>query len=329
MSTLKSSSISEDFPLYHNSLIPIIKTDKIIPKGKKILYKSTYTNEHPDFLKLDYMKEKGYKNPYLNEVIKVDRSEEFKKLENIKSRLELINYLKRNRKYSQDPSKLKYVQSEFDIEMNKKRKRIHEMDKSEINNRFLTIAANDSNYYNVITKLNFFNPKAHYQNMKFRNNDSVIPMEKGKYFISKENIGKLEKIKSDLEPQKSSYLTNCNDYKISEAAQRDKNREFTFKRKDFMKDNIITGYKEKIKLPEEKNERWSKFYENYFLMMNKSCGFRKKGGLFTEFSNKNIGSINVNKNDFKKKFLKEKEKEKRHNSYFKINKNIANINNYK
>ena len=142
MSTLKSSSISEDFPLYHNSLIPIIKTDKIIPKGKKILYKSTYTNEHPDFLKLDFMKEKGYKNPYLNEVIKVDRSEEFKKLENIKSRLELINYLKRSRKYSQDPSKLKYVQSEFDIEMNKKRKRIHEMDKSEINNRFLTIAAN-------------------------------------------------------------------------------------------------------------------------------------------------------------------------------------------
>ena len=99
--------------------------------------------------------------------------------------------------------------------------------------------------------------------------------------------------------------------------------------RNFMKDNIITGYKDKIKLPEEKNERWSKFYENYFLMMNKSCGFRKKGGLFTEFSNKNIGSINVNKNDFKKKFLKEKEKEKRHNSYFKINKNIANINNYK
>ena len=60
-------------------------------------------------------------------------------------------------------------------------------------------------------------------------------------------------------------------------------------------------------------------------MMNKSSGFRKKGGLFTEFSNKNFGSINVNKNNIKKKFIKEKEK--RHYSYFKTNKNIANINN--
>ena len=125
--------------------------------------------------------------------------------------------------------------------------------------------------------------------------------------------------------EKSSYLSNLNDYKISEANQRDKNREFNFKRNDYMKTNIITGYNEKIKLPEEKNERWGKFHENYFLMMNKSSGFRKKGGLFTEFSNKNFGSINVNKNNIKKKFIKEKEK--RHYSYFKTNKNIANINN--
>ena len=42
-------------------------------------------------------------------------------------------------------------------------------------------------------------------------------------------------------------------------------------------------------------------------MMNKSYGFRKKGGLFTEFSNKNIGSINVNKNDIRERLKKEKE----------------------
>ena len=126
--------------------------------------------------------------------------------------------------------------------------------------------------------------------------------------ILKENVEKLKKLKSDFEPNKSSYLTNCNDYKISEAASRDKNRELTFKRNDFIKCNIITGKKEKIKLPSEINEKWSKFYENYFLMMNKSCGFRLKGGLFTEFSNKNYGSINVNKNKniLMKKFIQEK-----------------------
>ena len=41
-------------------------------------------------------------------------------------------------------------------------------------------------------------------------------------------------------------------------------------------------------------------------MTNKSYGFKKKGGLFTEFSNKNIGSINVNKNDIRERIRKEK-----------------------
>ena len=329
MSKLKCSSISEDFPLYHNSLIPTIKKPKEKPKGKKILYVNTYTNEHPDFLKLDYMKEKGYRNPYLNEVIKVDRSEAFKKLENIKQRLGIINYLKRNRKYSQDPSKLKYIQTEFDVEMTKKRKKIHEINKNNLelnnlNNKYITIDSNDTNYSNILQKLNFFNPKAHFQGIKYRVHGSHIPTHGEKIFIPEENRDKLEKIKSEFELEKSSYLSNLNDYKISEANQRDKNREFNFKRNDYMKTNIITGYNEKIKLPEEKNERWGKFHENYFLMMNKSSGFRKKGGLFTEFSNKNFGSINVNKNNIKKKFIKEKEK--RHYSYFKTNKNIANIN---
>ena len=134
MSKTKNNSISKDFPLYHNDLIPIYKSNKILPKGKKILFSNVYTNEHPDFLKLDCMKEKGYRNPYLDEVIKVDRSEEFKNLENNKPRLQLINYLKCNRKYSQDPSKLKYIQSQFDIEMYKKRKRIKEMKDNNINN---------------------------------------------------------------------------------------------------------------------------------------------------------------------------------------------------
>ena len=35
----------------------LFKKPKEKPKGKKILYVNTYTNEHPDFLKLDYMKE--------------------------------------------------------------------------------------------------------------------------------------------------------------------------------------------------------------------------------------------------------------------------------
>ena len=326
MSNNKSNSISKDFPLYHSDLIPIYNSHKIIPKGKKILFSNIYTNEHPDFLKLDFMKEKGYRNPYLDEVIKVDRSEQFKKLENNKARLELINFLKSNRKYSQDPSKLKYIQSEFEIEMYKKRKRIETIGNDFSQNKYLITEQNDPNYYKILTKLNFFAPKAHYQNIQYRKNTFEKNKSKGNLYITNENMEKLRKIKSDIEPQKSAYLCNCNDYKISEAEKRDKNREFIFKRNDFNKVDIITGCKKKIKLPEERNERWGKFHENFYLMMNKSCGFKKKGGLFTEFSNKNIGSINVNKNDIKERIKKEKEEKfnkkdkgyKNNNNYYKI-----------
>lgn len=266
------------------------------------------------------MKEKGYRNPYLDEVIKVDRSEELKKLENNKPRLELINYLKSNRKFSQDPSKLKYIQSEFDVEMYKKRKRIQENNENNLNDKYLSTDPSDKNYNNFLTRLNYYTPKAHYQNVQYRS--GIFDQKRGRWLLSKENMAKLEKIKSNLEPQKSAYITNSNDYKISEAAKRDKNREFTFKRKDFMKVNIITGNREKIKLPEERNERWGKFYENFFLMMNQSYGFRKKGGLFTEFSNKNIGSINVNKNDIRERI--KKEREKKYNSSDKSYKNNNN-----
>ena len=80
MSKQKGSSISKDFPLYHSDIIPIYQSNKIIPKGKKTIFSNNYTNEHPDFLKLDCMKEKGYRNPYLDEVITI----EVKNLKNLK-----------------------------------------------------------------------------------------------------------------------------------------------------------------------------------------------------------------------------------------------------
>ena len=41
-------------------------------------------------------------------------------------------------------------------------------------------------------------------------------------------------------------------------------------------------------------------------MLNNKKGFSQKGGLFTEFTNKNIGVINVNKRKNIEKLLKEK-----------------------
>ena len=299
--------MSEDFPLFHSSLIPIHNTEKR-PIGKRIIPSNIYTNEHPDFFKLDYMKEKGYRNPYLDEVIKVDRSEQFKKIESNADRIALINYMKNNRKLSQDPKKLKFIQSEFDLEMHKKRQRKKEEknNKKEDSKMYLSSEPKDSNYLELVKQLNDFSPRMTFHTRRYIDTKDNITL--GKFNISRENFNKIKKIKSEIEPQKSSYLCNCNDYKISEAQNRDKNREFYHKRRDFIKTSLINGFKEKICLPPERNERWGNFYENYLLMANLNNGFRRKGGLFTEFSNKNMGSIMVNKRDIIEKIRKEKEK---------------------
>ncbi len=65
---------------------------------------------------------------------------------------------------------------------------------------------------------------------------------------------------------------------------------------------------ETINPPPYKNSKWSSFLENYFLLMNSKKQFLRKGGYFSEFSNKNIGSINNNKFDIQQRLKKEKEK---------------------
>ena len=44
---------------------------------------------------------------------------------------------------------------------------------------------------------------------------------------------------------------------------------------------------------------------SFFMLMNNQKGFLKKGGLFTEFANKNIGVILMNKRNEKEKKLNE------------------------
>ena len=80
MSIQKNGSVSQNFPLYHTNLIHLyINIEK--PHNKRQKNKFILTNEHPDFFKLDGMKEEGYKNPYLKEVIHVDRNEYFKNID--------------------------------------------------------------------------------------------------------------------------------------------------------------------------------------------------------------------------------------------------------
>ena len=71
-----SGSVSEDFPLYHNEKIPVYIPPNEKKYNKKISnLRIMVSNEHPDIFRIKGMKEGGYKNPFLNEVDKIDRKE--------------------------------------------------------------------------------------------------------------------------------------------------------------------------------------------------------------------------------------------------------------
>ena len=308
MSLHVNGEISKNFPLYHTKLIPIYNSleEKNYTKGKRIKSLNFYTNEHPDFFRLDNMKLSGYRNPYLDEVIKVDRNEQLIKMNSNAEQIDLINYIKSNRKLSQDPKILRVIRSEFEIQMQKKREQISEdRKKTKIANRY-TININDiNNYDKIIKKLDNYTPRINYK-MKLTIDPDENRRKIGKYFISEENYNKLKQLTCQYNPHKSAYITNSNDYKISEANGRDKQKEFTHQRKILNSFNLINYKRGKIKPPLSINEKWSQFYENFYMtLLNNKKGFSQKGGLFTEFTNKNIGVINVNKRKNKEKLLKE------------------------
>ena len=311
MSIHVNGEISKDFPLYHTELIPICRQtleENKHYKGKKQKELNYYTNEHPDFFRLDSMRLSGYRNPYLDEVIKVDRNEQLKKMNLNAEQINLIDFIKTNRKFSQDPKILRLIKNEFDIQMYKKRKQILEdrKKKNKDTNKYTISIKDINNYDKIIRKLDYYTPRINYK-MK----QTIDPDENrkniGKYLTSEENYDKLKQLTCPFNPKKSAYITNSNDYKISEANGRDKQKEFSHKRKIINKFNLINSRKEKITPPLSTNERWSPFYENFYMtLLNNKKGFSQKGGLFTEFTNKNIGVINVNKRNNREILLKEK-----------------------
>ena len=163
-----------------------------------------------------------------------------------------------------------------------------------------------NNYDKIIRDLDHYSPRINYK-MKCTIDPEENTKFLGKYSTSDANYDKVKQISTQYNPYKSIYISNSNDYKISEAYGRDKQKEFSHKRKPINKFNIINYRNEKIIPPISRNEKWSQFYENFYMtLLNNKKGFSQKGGLFTEFTNKNIGVINVNRRNNKEKLLKEK-----------------------
>ena len=124
-----NNAVSSDFPLPLSQYSIINKQRvKIRNPITKNLEVFCYNSEAPDAFRLDNLKENknGYKNPFLDEIIPVNRNEIFKQMEFNANQVKLIDYIKSRREYSQNPLILKYIRTDFDFEMEKKREQIKE-----------------------------------------------------------------------------------------------------------------------------------------------------------------------------------------------------------
>lgn len=353
-----NSSVSRDFPLYHSNIIPLyVSHDEKHYTHKKSGETFVYTNEHPDMFRIEGMKEYGYRNPYLDEVIKVDRSCELKKMDFNRKQINLIDFIKSKRNYSQDPNIIKFIGKANDFDINEKRGRIKKdrlklanlsSDKyryniesnnnnfnlsidnnnksnttnnnalmnSGIANMKYTLTEPDNNFTNrMLNRLDRRIPKLDYKMKGTINLIKEIENEKkehvGNITTSADEMNKFKKYDFFFDPKKSSYLRNSNDYKISEAQQRDLNKEINYQRRPIIKYNVIKDKYEKFNPPPYRGDHWGSFMENYFTLLNDPRQFRRKGGLFSEFSDRNKDVININKNDIHEKLQKEKEEKKR------------------
>ena len=341
-----SNYISEDFPLprgkyertdpYHH------KIEK--PKKNKNPLTNYYNNELPDFIKLDTMIENknGYNNPFLDEVIKLDRSEQLKKMNFNRKQIGIIDFIKSKREYSQDPKILRHIRTDFDIEMQDKRERVLKIDKKKKKPNFTLSKDNEPKkdmFINSLIKLNRYVPKLSYITKKNIINEKLIPLSKSFQNVSVSSYDKdnIQSLSCFIDPKKSSYMKNSSNFNISDA-EKNYDRYFHFERQPLIEYNAIKDVVEEKKRPPLINEKWESFYENYVMLNNRYNGYQRKGGYFTEFSNKNIHNINFQKDYDKEKkmvllqkgIIKEDKKiltklTKKPNKVIKVNNNIKQM----
>ena len=313
----QNNRISDDFPL------PRCKYEEIDFPSKKPLTRNIlnmqnlFNNEVPDVFRLKTMKENnsGYNNPYLSEVIKFDRSEQLKKINSTRDQVKLIDYIKSKRELSQNPKILRYIRTEYDMEVQNKRDRIlKEKSCKPESLRYTLTEANEPKknlYSQTLGKLNKLIQKIPSKVSKDIITDNFKKIG-NKYKVSSHDFDNMKVLQTEIDPNKNAYFGNYNDFKIQEAEHPDNNKLLHYDRKPQVDYNAITDVYEVKNRPPFLNRKWETFNENFLMMMNKGS-FQKQGGLFTEFTNKNIKTIQFNKTQNKERKEKEKENEKNNN----------------
>ena len=248
---MKLNSISHDFPFS----IKNERRERSPPPQKpptKFLYhlRNSFNNESPDFLRLDVLKEnpKGYKNPYLDDVIAIDRNNYFKELNITRDHINLINKIKSNRELSQDMKNLKLVKGKLDRDIMKKRMNIKNNPEVFDNKTFRT----ESNEF-----MNYKLKQIHYGHSP-------------NYYFSFNNVYKSnddlnnKKLLLNIDPKSSSYLKNFNTFNIRDN-ENNSNISNNLKNKLLLKNSIIDS--DRTEPVNYTSEKWSKFHEKYMFLI--------------------------------------------------------------
>ena len=319
-----SGSVSEDFPLYHNENIPVYSPIKEKKHKKNISnIRIMVSNEHPDIFRIKGIKEGGYMNPFLNEVLKVDRDEYFKKMQEIGKKIKLIDVIKSSRKYSQDPKYFSLINNDEYY----KSKNTIEYSKPEIYgqppNFSLSLDSNNNFLNNALRTLNKERKRITRNNTK--KNIDLDKMKKigDNFIINQNDINKIKNVQCSFNLDKSSYISNLNNFEFSEIPKEDENKEFFYPRKPIYKLNPIMNTKTLLYPPPYIFPKWSNFAENYFVLSQTKNGLKRKGGLFSEFVNKNFDKLKVINDDIKKRLKQEREEEKMRRNFSEINNNTT------
>ena len=319
-----SGSVSEDFPLYHNENIPVYSTIKEKKHKKNISnIRIMVSNEHPDIFRIKGIKEGGYMNPFLNEVLKVDRDEYFKKMQEIGKKIKLIDVIKSSRKYSQDPKYFSLINNDEYY----KSKNTIEYSKPEIYgqppNFSLSLDSNNNFLNNALRTLNKERKRITRNNTK--KNIDLDKMKKigDNFIINQNDINKIKNVQCSFNLDKSSYISNLNNFEFSEIPKEDENKEFFYPRKPVYKLNPIMNTKTLLYPPPYIFPKWSNFAENYFVLSQTKNGLKRKGGLFSEFVNKNFDKLKVINDDIKKRLKQKREEEKMRRNFSEINNNTT------
>lgn len=261
---MKPNATSIDFPLYTQYGNKAPSTSKqlytYLPKVR-ISCVHEYNNETPDFFRLDSMVKSThrYNNPFLNEVINVDRNESFKSLEKSKSQIYYINKLKSSRNLSQNPVLLQKIQNET----NKQQLKAHNGSKSTKASpqNLFELQSTDDKFKEKLRALHYlYSPKIGFK-LKLKIDESKNVEVVDKYKCSLYDKEYLEKLHTAFDPKKSSYLRNLNDYDIKENMGVSVGSRFHFDRIREHVYNPIIDKKILIKSVVITNEKWNKINE--------------------------------------------------------------------